>query len=888
MWLTILFCSMMLQDQPWTIDHILQQESASGFTLSPDARAVLWVKSTYDVEQKAFIQHLFLTDLNSFETVQLTRGTKSCSSPQWSPSGQRVAFVSSREQPGLKKQPEGSQIWMMSMSGGEPWPVTSESKSVVSFAWETEDTLLFLKEESPSRAEQKAKDEKDHGIAIDDMNEKAPVRLFRLDLKEKKVTRLTHNPNNIQDLSVAPSGRHWVTAHQQSLSYEYDEKEKPKFFLHTKGSAEPIELFSDALMIMPNSFHFSPDGQHLYVLVQRSKHPRFFMATITELMEIDLESGEANPINLDWERGIMFGFQPFSNGFVTLLADGVRPKLAVYARSRSNTYSRHMLASDHQGHIQSFTVSDDGKTLVYAHASASSMTQWYVTQLDKRGHSTKTKSITQLNAALKDLPVGKTEVVSWAGAQGDMVEGMLYYPMHYRADQSYPLMVMIHGGPASLDRDTWSDSWAYPHRLYTQRGAFILRPNYHGSAGYGLDFVSSIGNGNYYDLEVPDIEAGVDWLIQQGKVDPQRLGIMGWSNGAILTTAVTVQSGRYRAASAGAGDVDWTSDWANCAFGASFDEYYFGADPITDPDLYRDKSPFYKLGQVTTPTLIFHGDKDSAVPTQQGWMYFRALQQLDQTPARFVLFPGEPHGLTSLAHQKRKVSEELAWFDRYLFESNTQQPRSLKPGSPLHLWHESMSFSQVNGAWGVLHDGILIPEVVRYEGNQVARFEVTQRQYADFDSQYTLRPGDENFPVQGVSYQDAIKYCEWLSEKTQRAFRLPKAGELKPYESAGGNILDTWAGYDLNHDDALELQSYVLAAPRQGGLVKVVGSFDPISKDALIFDLDGNLSEWVSNPSGTGDLAGGCAFLSKDQSRHRFTEVPTAFRGFRVIEEVQP
>jgi dipeptidyl aminopeptidase/acylaminoacyl peptidase len=91
------------------------------------------------------------------------------------------------------------------------------------------------------------------------------------------------------------------------------------------------------------------------------------------------------------------------------------------------------------------------------------------------------------------------------------VEGILYYPLDWQPGRRYPLVVMIHGGPSGVDQLEWKASWAYAPQLYVQRGAFVLFPNYHGSSHYGLAWVESIKG--HYELEVPDILAGVDALV---------------------------------------------------------------------------------------------------------------------------------------------------------------------------------------------------------------------------------------------------------------------------------------------------------------------------------------------------------------------------------------
>src|SRR5262249_4794939 len=154
----------------------------------------------------------------------------------------------------------------------------------------------------------------------------------------------------------------------------------------------------------------------------------------------------------------------------------------------------------------------------------------------------------------------RTEVVKWKGALDEEVEGVLYYPHKYQKGEKYPLVLMIHGGPFGADPDAWDENWAAAPNLYCQRGAFVLRPNYHGSSNYGLKFAESIAAGKYYDLPVTDLERGVDAMIERGYADPTRLGVLGWSNGAILTSALIAHSTRFKAAAPGAGGAEWVSD----------------------------------------------------------------------------------------------------------------------------------------------------------------------------------------------------------------------------------------------------------------------------------------------------------------------------------------
>jgi len=342
--------------------------------------------------------------------------------------------------------------------------------------------------------------------------------------------------------------------------------------------------------------------------------------------------------------------------------------------------------------------------------------------------------LTKLNEGLvKGRAFAKTEVIRWKGANGDEVEGILYYPTNYEAGKKYALITAIHGGPTGHDSDSWDDNWAYPTNLLTQRGAFVLRPNYHGSGNYGLKWVESICCGKYYDLETPDINAGVDYLIAKGFVDADKIGTLGWSNGSILSISlITTYPERYKVASVGAGDVEWISDWGNVVFGDSFDSYYFGKSPMEDPELYIRKSPFFKMDKVKAPVLIFHGSADTNVPTAQSWSFFRALQYYDKVPVKFVLFPGEPRGPRKLTHQMRKVEDEVAWFDKYFFKTEKPADDAVKKGSPLEDFGRREHIQSYGGYFGVGDEvsarnprGFLNPEVVSRGDLKIGRFEVT-------------------------------------------------------------------------------------------------------------------------------------------------------------------
>jgi formylglycine-generating enzyme required for sulfatase activity len=277
------------------------------------------------------------------------------------------------------------------------------------------------------------------------------------------------------------------------------------------------------------------------------------------------------------------------------------------------------------------------------------------------------------------------------------------------------------------------------------------------------------------------------------------------------------------------------------------------------------------MDKVVTPTIIFFGTIDRQVPTEQGWQHFRALQHLGKTDTRFVLFPGEAHSPKKYWHQRRKVVEEIAWFDKYLFKPGEAIDESLKPGSPL------AAALRLKAAGAT-------PETVERGAIRIGRFEVTRAQFAAFRSGYEYPAGTGDYPANNVSFEDAKAYCDWLAGETGRKFRLGTEKELDKYlkASADENTLDAWAGYTVNLDDAGELAAKVRSLG-PGALLKPAGSYEGDGEDP-VFDLGGNVAEWVVAEDETGKPLGGSGDRPAD-AKSNGKPAPD-YTGFRVVEEI--
>jgi dipeptidyl aminopeptidase/acylaminoacyl peptidase len=869
----------------WTADDILLAEGSSQWEVSPDGQRAVWVKSQMDKEKNGTASNLFLTGLDTAKEVQLTRGTETHSQPRWSPDGEWIAFISSRPLPKPKPELARTQLWLINPLGGEPYPATELTRDIHGYRWVGNDTIIFSAQEDPALYELELKKKKDTTRVVDDVEHEPPVRLFKLAVKDKKVTRLTDNMDFIQNWAVTADGRLALTVHQQYLSFAWDNKILPKTFLYDLVKGGRKELFAGQ-RIIPRDIEWARDGTGVYILAPFTTDARYFEATITLAYYYDVASGRQVKVDLGWENGIGGGFTVTPDGFIALLAAGPRYRPARYLKT-GPAWKRLDLEGEHVANLFDLAVSRDAKTALYEYSTPSTPPQWFRASLDGQ-HLSNLVRLTDLNPAFKNKRPARTEVVRWKGALGEEVDGLLYYPKDYQPGKKYPLLTAPHGGPAGADLDSWEESWAYAHQLLSQRGAFVLKPNYHGSANYGLRFVESICCGHYYDYPVEDIEKGVDYLIARGLVDPERVGTLGWSNGSILSIAVSLANpDRYKVVSAGAGDVEFISDWGNVDFGEAFDTYYFGKSPLQDPQLYVRMAPFFKLDRVKAPTIIYFGTEDRNVPTSQGWSHYRALYYYGKVPVRFCLFPGEPHGPRQYTHQIRKVEEEMGWLDRYFFKTLKPENEAFKPDSPLGQSLRKKTIARVGLRYGAPgRVGVLLPEVVKRGELEIGRFEVTRAQFAAFDAAYAVAAGTDNFPANGVAFERAKAYAEWLSKSTGQTWRLPDEAEVaKLYEGLSGeNTLDYWAGYALNPDDARKVETKAAELGAGAPLLKEVGSFSGAGgeDEELVFDLGGNVAEWAVAKDGSGKKMGGSADRPADPKSPSGPAAP-GYTGFRVV-----
>lgn len=255
--------------------------------------------------------------------------------------------------------------------------------------------------------------------------------------------------------------------------------------------------------------------------------------------------------------------------------------------------------------------------------------------------------------------------ISWINDKFN-VQGWLVQPLKIEAGKKYPMIVMVHGGPASAAGPRFVSEGEGGNALLrelTNKGYFVFMPNPRGSFGQGTAF-SGANKRDFGGGDWRDILAGVDAAIKVAPVDGQRLGLMGHSYGGFMTMWGVTHSTRFKAAVAGAGIANWISYYGQ----NGIDQWmipFFGASAYDDPAIYRKASPIESIKAAKTPTLIYVGERDVECPPAQSTEFWHGLKAMG-VPTSLVIYDGEGHSIRKPEHQRDQRARTLAWFDRYL------------------------------------------------------------------------------------------------------------------------------------------------------------------------------------------------------------------------------
>jgi dipeptidyl aminopeptidase/acylaminoacyl peptidase len=345
-----------------------------------------------------------------------------------------------------------------------------------------------------------------------------------------------------------------------------------------------------------------------------------------------------------------------------LLVEYVRGGSAISELSLTNN-SAHTIWKGPEGihafgNFPDFSLSKDGKVAAAELSSYNSPPEVFA------GPPGEWRQLTNNNAGLQ-ANWGKAESIEWTN-EGFNIQGWIVPPARVDAGKKFPMVVLIHGGPSGLTTSEWPASFGMSRAIIaalSTRDYYVLLPNPRGSYGQGEDFtranVRDFGSGDLRD----DL-AGVDAAVKKYPIDPNRLGVMGWSYGGFMTMWTVTQTNRFQAAVAGAGIANWQSYYGQNLIGQWMIPF-FGASVYDDPAVYEKSSPIRSIKNVKTPTLVIVGERDAECPASQSYEFWHALKTLG-VPTKLIVYDGEGHLFIEPKHQVDRLEQTVAWFDKYL------------------------------------------------------------------------------------------------------------------------------------------------------------------------------------------------------------------------------
>lgn len=642
--LVLLLPALALAQRPMSITDLISLPVVSGPQLSPDGSQVAFVQADADWKANKRISHIWRAKTDGSETVQLTFGTDGESAPRWSPDGRTLAFVARRN------GAEVAQIHLLSMDGGEAQALTAHKTAAGDPAWSPDGNYLYFVAADPKSDEQLAREKvKDDVFAFDENFQQR--HLWRIDVATKAETQLTRGDFSVLSYEIARDGS--KVAHHRAPTPLFGDAEKGEVWLMNADGSGATALTKNS--VTENGASLSPDGSQVLFLSQAND--RFETYYNANLFVMPAGGGAARDLTKDFGNEVTDAAWSKDGRTIYFVANmGVHSQ--IFEMPAAGGTPKAITSGNHA--IGGWTYAPATGRHVFTKDDPANAGDVFTTT---------TGAIAQVSHVFdrytKDFRVPRQEKVSWKGADGVAVEGMLFYPLDYQQGQRYPLVVQTHGGPQASDKFGFG-RWSNYTQVLTAKGYVVLQPNYRGSTGYGDPFLRDMV-GHYFVNAHLDVMTGVDHLIAIGLVDGDRMAKMGWSGGGHMTNKIITFTNRFKAAASGAGAANWISMYAQSDV-RTYRTPWFGGTPwqANAPiAAYWDHSPLKDVAKVTTPTIFLVGQEDVRVPPPQSIEMYRALKSLG-VPTHLYMAPREPHGWGELRHELFKVNVELDWFERHV------------------------------------------------------------------------------------------------------------------------------------------------------------------------------------------------------------------------------
>ncbi len=412
------------------------------------------------------------------------------------------------------------------------------------------------------------------------------------------------------------------------------------------------------------AFAFSPDGRTVALIsgidINDPREGRLMVASS--------DGGELRDVLPDLEGHVdAFGFAS-NNRIVYMASIGIGSRIA---RARTNGGEDEVYYEGTEPVFTGLSLDSRGRAVALVGASPSHPGEVFALAAERNAQPAR---LTDSNPWLADLSLARQEIVRWTAEDGLEIEGLLIHPLERSGNLRAPTIVVVHGGPESHYRNGWLSSYSMPGQMAAARGYAVLYPNYRGSTGRGVAYAKA-DQGDGMGAEFDDVLAGIDYLIDRGLTDRDKVGITGGSYGGYATAwGSTRHSERFAAGVMFVGISDQISKTGTSDIPKEMELVHWLSNPYDDPELFLERSPVMYVKNAQTPLLILHGKEDPRVNPGQSRELYRALKTVTDVPVRLVLYPGEGHGNRRAAARYDYSLRMLRWFDWFLKEGKTEVP----------------------------------------------------------------------------------------------------------------------------------------------------------------------------------------------------------------------
>lgn len=644
-------------------EDVYRLQAVASPRLSPDGEWIAYTVTTPDREADADQADIWLARWDGSRTIQATSHKASEHSPRWSPDGRRLAFLSDRAD-----EQAGDQIWVLELAGGEAQQRSHFEAPITDFAWSPDGTRIVFVAQRP-RPPKDADVDKPAPIVIDRLQFKSDdagylrderAHLFLMNVADGAVTQLTDGPYDELQPAWSPDGSQLAFISKRGADPDTHEN-WDLYLIAPQAGASARQLTSnpgtdgDADGGWTNGPpRFSADGRRIAFLAGGAPEDIWYALSqvgvidvpgsaqsSTGAMRLPTAALDRNTIEPHWSADGQWIYFRLEDDASMLLAR---------VRLRDGRIERLTAPG---GVVSEFDVSAQGRIVVVHGTSAQ---PGELAALERGA----LRRISHHNDAwLAGVDLATARAIAARSPDGLEVHGLLLEPKGTPAGKRHPTLLRLHGGPVSQHQHDFDLSW----QLFAAQGYAVVAPNPRGSAGRGYAYQRALF-ANWGHADVPDVLALTDRVVADGIADPARLGVGGWSYGAILTNYVIASDTRFRAATSGAG-------MSNMLGGYGIDQYAHGWEaelglPWENTDLWVKLSyPFLHADRITTPTLFLCGAEDFNVPLPASEQMYQALRRLN-VPTRLVIYPGQHHGLSRPSLRVDRLQRYVDWYARYL------------------------------------------------------------------------------------------------------------------------------------------------------------------------------------------------------------------------------